>query len=77
MIEMTDSGLDLLRIAIVTQAAKDYGKALKKKKKNPKYESYNQKEIEEFFDSQWFEWLVDCDGEYIMNEIKRMIRKEK
>ena len=77
MINITDDGLDLLRTAIVEQAAKDYQKVLKKKKRNPKYESYSKKELEDFFESQWFEWLVNCDGEYIMNEIKRMVRNEK
>ena len=72
MIMMTficDEGLDLLRVAIVTRAAKDYIK-LKKKKKLTEDELSKLEELEEFFRSQYFEWLVNCDGEYIMNEIE-------
>lgn len=70
--EMTDEGCDLLRNAIVAQAAKDYKKVVKQKKRHPKGGYYGKEEIEKFFNSQWFEWLTGVDGSYIMKEIKRI-----
>ena len=70
--EMTDEGCDLLRNAIVAQAAKDYKKVVKQKKRHPKGGYYSKEEIEKFFNSQWFEWLTGVDGSYIMKEIKKI-----
>lgn len=74
--EMTDEGCDLLRNAIVAQAAKDYKKVVKQKKRHPKYGVYNKEELDSFFGSQWFEWLTDLDGEYIIKEIKKIYGKK-
>ena len=68
---MTDEGANLLRQAIAEQAIKDYKKVAKGTKRHPKYGKYTKDELEKFFRSQWFEWLMDMDGEWIMNEIKR------
>lgn len=67
---LTDEGLDLLRCAIVKQAADDYKKVINGKKHHPKYGKYNRNELEEFFHSSWFEMLVDIDGDAIVKEIK-------
>lgn len=67
---LTDEGIDLLRCAIVKQAADDYKKVINGKKHHPKYGKYNRNELEEFFQSSWFEMLVDIDGDAIVKEIK-------
>ena len=70
--KMTDEGCDYLRNAIVTQAAKDYKKIVKRKKRHPKYGAYSKEELERFFNSQWFEFLTGVDGNYILKEIKKI-----
>ena len=68
---ITDEGIDLLRCAIVKQAAEDYKKVINGKKHHPKYGKYNRNELEIFFHSSWFEMLVDIDGDNIIKEIKK------
>lgn len=72
---MTDEGVDLLRNAIVIQAAKDYKRSFDYK--SGACDEFDRKEIETFFRSEWYEQLTDVNSEYIMNEIKRMIKKKK
>jgi len=72
---MTDEGVDLLRNAIVIQAAKDYKRSFDYK--SGACDEFDRKEIETFFRGEWYEQLTDVNSEYIMNEIKRMIKKEK
>ena len=72
---MTDEGVDLLRNAIVVQAAKDYKRSFDYK--SGACDEFDRKETETFFRSEWYEQLTDVNSEYIMNEIKRMIKKEK
>jgi len=72
---MTDEGANLLREAIVGQAVKDYKKLASGKRRHPKYGLYKVDELEEFFTSSWFSLLVDMDGKWIMNEIKRICSK--
>lgn len=72
---MTDESVDLLRNAIVTQAAKDYKHSFDYKSGG--CNEFDRKEIEKFFRSGWYEMLTDIDGEYIMNEIRRIVRKER
>ena len=76
MINLTDSATNEIRIAIVKQAAADLAEELRMQKKDPNRSPYYLEDIEKFFESEWFEWLTDCDGKYIVNEIKRMVRKE-
>ena len=75
MNKLCDAGVDLLRNAIVEQAAKDYRKVVSGKKRHPKYGLYKKEELEEFFGSAWFQWLTDVNGNYIMREIRRRYGK--
>ena len=75
MNKLCDAGVDLLRNAIVEQAAKDYRRVVARKKRHPKYGNYNGKELEEIFGSAWFQWLTDVDGNYIKREIRRRYGK--
>jgi len=72
---MTDEGVDLLRNAIVIQAAKDYKRSFDSK--SGACDEFDRKEIETFFRDEWYEQLTDVDSEYIMNEIKRIVREER
>jgi AAA15 family ATPase/GTPase len=72
---MNDEGVDLLRNAIVIQAAKDYKRSFDYR--SGACDEFDREEIEQFFRSEWYEQLTDVNSEYIMNEIKRMIKKEK
>lgn len=72
---MTDEGVDLLRNAIVIQAAKDYQRSFEVR--TGACDLFDREEIEKFFRSEWYEQLTDVNSEYIMNEIKRMVKKEK
>ena len=72
---MTDEGVDLLRNAIVIQAAKDYKRSFDYR--SGACDEFDRKEIEKFFRSEWYEQLTDVDSEYIMNEIKRIVRTER
>jgi hypothetical protein len=72
---MNDEGVDLLRNAIVIQAAKDYKRSFDYK--SGACDEFDRKEIEKFFRSEWYEQLTDVDSEYIMNEIKRIVREER
>ena len=55
-----ESGYTALAEAIIEQACIDYIYALEH---NNQYEKYN---IERFFKSQWFEFLINIDGEYLL-----------
>lgn len=72
---MTDEGVDLLRNAIVIQAAKDYKRSFEFR--TGACDLFDREEIEKFFRSEWYEQLTDVDSEYIMNEIKRIVREER
>jgi len=72
---MNDEGVDLLRNAIVIQAAKDYKRSFDYR--SGACDEFDRKEIEKFFRSEWYEQLTDVDSEYIMNEIKRIVREER
>ena len=68
---MTESGVNLLRNAIIEQAAKDYKRIVKRKKRHAKYGYYDEVELDSFFHSQWFELLTDVDGPRLQREIRR------
>ena len=72
---MNDEGVDLLRNAIVIQAAKDYKRSFDYR--SGACDEFDREEIEKFFRSEWYEQLTDVDSEYIMNEIKRIVREER
>ena len=64
--------------AIIIQAAKDYRKALKSLKSNPK--NWKAKamadECESFFLSGYFQLLSQVDGEMLMNKLKAESQSE-
>lgn len=59
--------------AIIVQAAKDYRKALRQLKRNPKYDAAKntKNEVERFFHSEWFRFLTDADPDYLLDRITR------
>ncbi len=59
--------------AIVIQAVKDYRKAMRRLRKDPKHEKslFWKKYIERFFRSQWFEDLCDLDGEVLIEQLQK------
>ena len=56
---MMDDPYRTLANAIIVQAAKDYRKALRQLRRNPRYETArNEKnDVERFFHSEWFHYL--------------------
>ena len=75
-----EQGCENLAIAIIRQAVNDYSKALKTLKKNPKNIEENRvkNECEDFFNSDFFEYLTyNLDSKYIISNIERMIENEK
>lgn len=59
--------------AIIVQAAKDYQKAMRQLRHNPKYTAavHTKHEVERFFHSQWFQILTDADPEFLLEHIAR------
>ena len=70
---MTDEPYKNLANAIIVQAAKDYRKALRQLKRNPKYDAAKntKNEVERFFHSEWFRFLTDADPDYLLDRITR------
>ena len=64
--------------AIVAQAAKDYCAALKYHLTHPNNRKVERKvnKLEDFFHSDWFQVLTDADCEYLLREMRRMVREE-
>jgi len=65
-------GQELLCRAIVVQAAKDYRAALKALKKNPGSATAKDtvREVERFFQSEYYELLTDVNGEYLIRKLR-------
>ena len=70
---MIEDPYENLANAIIVQAAKDYQKAMRQLRRNPKYTAaaYTQQEVERFFHSQWFQMLTDADPEFLLEHIAR------
>lgn len=70
---MTEDPYEKLAHAIIVQAAKDYQKALRQLRLNPRYgpSRETKKEVEQFFHSEWFQFLTDADPDYIQNRLAR------
>lgn len=64
--------------AIVELAVKDYKTALKYHFRHPDKQEYENDvaSLERFFRSGWYGMLTDLDGEYLMNGVRTMVRKE-
>ena len=62
--EMCEQGIENLVTGIVTQAAKDYRKV--------RYleDSYEKRELEEFFVSRWLCQLTVRDGQMVLDKLK-------
>jgi hypothetical protein len=70
---MMDDPYRALANAIIVQAAKDYRKALRQLRRNPRYETAkNEKnEVERFFHSEWFHYLTNVDPDYLLDYLAR------
>lgn len=70
---MMDDPYRNLANAIVVQAAKDYRKALRQLRRNPRYETArNEKnDVERFFHSEWFHYLTNVDPDYLLDYLAR------
>lgn len=70
---MMDDPYRTLANAIIVQAAKDYRKALRQLRRNPRYETArNEKnEVERFFHSEWFHRLTNVDPDYLLDYLAR------
>ena len=60
---------------IIVRAAKDYRRALRSLKVNPKDESSQEekREVEKFFRSRWFMVLTSIDGEMLIQKLRKEI----
>ena len=73
-----EDGCILLANAVVTLAAKDYRKALKALKKNPR----NRKamdiamECERFFDGDWIKVLTTVDGQWLKDRLREEVKND-
>ena len=70
---MMDDPYRALANAIIVQAAKDYRKALRQLRRNPRYETArNEKnDVERFFHSEWFHYLTNVDPDYLLDYLAR------
>ena len=68
-------GYEMLGHAIITQAAKDYRKALKRLLISPKSTLSLQvkKEVEQFFYSDLFLMITDLDPDLILKKLQREV----
>ena len=62
--------------AIVLQAVKDYRLALKRLAKYPRNREalYTKKEVEEFFQSGFYETLTTVDGEMLIQKLNEEVK---
>ena len=69
---MPMDGYEKLANAIIEQAAKDYRFASRKLRKDPYHPTSlgTVREVEKFFQSEWFKTLTTADGETILNMLK-------
>lgn len=72
----TDIRYRELANAIITAAAKDYRKEVIKAQHYLNHETPETQKLEEFFRSEHFQLLTDVDGEYIIKQIRAMVRRE-
>ena len=61
--------------AIILQAVRDYQKALRALKKNPKNRNAMDDAMacERFFRSSWYQTLTSVDGEYLIDRLRKEI----
>ena len=70
---MMEDNINALTQAIAEQAVKDWRRAVKKLRKNPddKDQLARKRECEQFFRSEWFTYLTDLDGRYVLMKLKQ------
>ncbi len=74
----SDEGCNKLIEAIVVQAAQDYRQNLRRKKPRKKKEPNNSiRDIERFFNSEWFCMLTNVDGKQLLQALKNENDKGK
>ena len=75
---LNDAGVSNLCVAIVSQAAQDYRKALRGEKVS-RYQTPSQtrKECEDFFNSTWYETLTKVKGDYILRKLQEEYKNER
>ena len=68
-------GYERLANEIILTGVKDYRTSLWALKKNPRNKSaaHLKKEVEEFFNSEWFGQLTDADPKMIIEKLKAEI----
>lgn len=68
----SSNGYELLFQAIIVQAAKDYRRALRSLKRDPKsrYGLGKKQEVERFFRSEWYKIMTDVEGEFLIQKIQ-------
>ena len=74
---MNEAGINNLRIAILGRAVTDYKDILQGKKGD---NLYNKKELEKFFNSEYFNTLyfdIGYSGKDIINIIRKEVEDEK
>lgn len=61
--------------AIVVQAAKDYKKAVKRRRKYPKDEDAQReiRDLRRFFHSGWYSMLTEVDGDRLIKDLERSV----
>lgn len=72
---MTEYWAESLANSIVLQAVKDYREVLQVLKQYPRYEKAikARQEIEQFFQSEWFQTLTGMDGMPIMERLQKEV----
>ena len=72
---MTNDGYENLAHAIILQAVKDYRKALKILKRQPRNKDAKAttEECERFFLSKWFTTLTNIDGKVLIEKLKKEV----
>jgi hypothetical protein len=74
IVELPENYRNLIN-AIVIRAVKDYRRALRRLRRDPRHEpsKYRKREIECFFRSQWFADLYGISGEMMIQELKKEV----
>ena len=70
-----DDAYERLANAIIIQAARDYKRTLKRLKKNPKNKEVMDEamKLEDFFHSEWYEFLTSLDGDLLIKKLRKSI----
>ena len=72
---MTVNGIENIAHSIIFHAVKDYRKALKILRRNPRHKEYKEMiaDCEGFFLSKWFTTLTNIDGKVLMEKLKKEV----